>query len=43
LERIDGTEVRQTLEALAAGMPGARLTQEAKAALRRLVERSSPP
>jgi hypothetical protein len=39
LERIDSTEVRQTLEALAGGMPEARLTQEAKAALRRRIER----
>jgi RNA polymerase sigma factor (sigma-70 family) len=43
LERIDSPEVRQTLEALAGGMPEARLTQEAKAALRRLVERSGLP
>jgi RNA polymerase sigma factor (sigma-70 family) len=39
LERIDGTEVRHILEALARGMPEARLTQEAKAALRRRIER----
>jgi WD40 repeat protein len=43
LERIDGAEVRQTLEALAGGMPEARLTQEAKAALRRRIERRSRP
>jgi hypothetical protein len=43
LERIDTTEVRQTLEALAAGMPEARLTQEAKAALRRRIERLALP
>jgi WD40 repeat protein len=43
LERIDASEVRQTLEALAGGMPEGRLTQEAKAALQRRVQRLGSP
>jgi WD40 repeat protein len=39
LEQVGGAEVVQTLEALARGMPEARLTQEAKASLRRLDRR----
>jgi RNA polymerase sigma factor (sigma-70 family) len=39
LEFIDSRESRQLLEALAAGNPGGRLTQEAKAALGRLSPR----
>jgi RNA polymerase sigma factor (sigma-70 family) len=39
LERIDGTEARQILAALAGGMPEARLTQDARAALERVDRR----
>jgi hypothetical protein len=42
LEHIGSPEARRVLEALAAGDPGARLTQEAKASLRRLATRSAP-
>jgi RNA polymerase sigma factor (sigma-70 family) len=40
LEKIGNREARQVLEKLARGMPGARLTREAAAALARLVGRS---
>jgi RNA polymerase sigma factor (sigma-70 family) len=40
LEQIGGTEARQVLAALAGGMPGARLTRGARAALERLDRRS---
>lgn len=39
LEQIDSREARQLLEALARGVPDARLTQEAKASLQRLNRR----
>jgi hypothetical protein len=43
LERIDSPEVRQLLTTLAEGLPEARLTREAKAALQRRVKRLSSP
>jgi RNA polymerase sigma factor (sigma-70 family) len=43
LEQVGGPEARQALEALAGGMPEARLTREAKAALGRLAGRSDSP
>ena len=39
LERIGSPDARRVLEALAKGVPEARLTREAKAALERLVRR----
>ncbi len=42
LERADTPEARRLLEALARGAPGARLTREAKASLRRLDLRLAP-
>jgi predicted NACHT family NTPase len=41
LERAGTAEARQVLEALAQGAPGARLTEEAKAAAERLAKRSA--
>jgi hypothetical protein len=41
LEQIGSPEARQLLEALAAGLPEARLTREAKASLQRLAHRSA--
>jgi hypothetical protein len=43
LEHIGSAEARRLLEALAGGVPEARLTQEAKAALRRLAARAEAP
>jgi RNA polymerase sigma factor (sigma-70 family) len=42
LERINSAEARQVLARLAKGVPEARLTHEAKAALDRLVRQSAP-
>jgi hypothetical protein len=39
LERIGSSEARQVIQILAGGAPGAQLTREAKAALRRLGEK----
>jgi WD40 repeat protein len=41
LERVGTPDARQVLEALSGGSPGARLTQEAKASLRRLERRTT--
>jgi RNA polymerase sigma factor (sigma-70 family) len=43
LERMGTTEAKRFLEELAGGAPGARQTQEAKAALERLARRPVPP
>jgi hypothetical protein len=43
LEQVGGAEARQVLEALAAGLPGARLTREARGALQRLGRRAATP
>jgi hypothetical protein len=43
LERIASAEARQLLEDLAEGVPAARQTQEAKAAVERLARRASTP
>jgi WD40 repeat protein len=43
LEQVGGSEARQVLEALAAGMPSARMTREARGALQRLGQRVVPP
>jgi WD40 repeat protein len=43
LEHIGDREARQVLQTLADGMPGVRLTREAKASLRRLEKRPSRP
>jgi hypothetical protein len=43
LEQVGSSEARQMLEALAAGMPSARLTREAKGALQRLGKRPVAP
>jgi RNA polymerase sigma factor (sigma-70 family) len=42
LERVGSPDARQVLEALAAGVPEARRTREARAALRRLADRPVP-
>jgi hypothetical protein len=42
LELAGGPEARQVLQTLAAGAPEARLTREARAALKRLEARSRP-
>jgi hypothetical protein len=42
LERMDAAEARRLLEALARGVPEARLTREAKASLQRLAGRTAP-
>lgn len=42
LEQAGSPEAREVLEQLAKGAPGARLTQEARAALDRLVKRTGP-
>ncbi len=41
LERAGTPEARQFLEALAGGLPGARLTEEAKASIQRLAQQSA--
>jgi WD40 repeat protein len=43
LEQVGSSEARQVLDALAAGMPSARLTREAKGALQRLGKRAVAP
>jgi WD40 repeat protein len=43
MERAGTPEARQLLEPLAGGAPGARLTQEARAALERLARRAASP
>ena len=42
LEAIGSPDARQVLETLATGLPEARLTREAKAALQRLARRPIP-
>ncbi|HKB34805.1 MAG TPA: hypothetical protein VKD72_00015, partial [Gemmataceae bacterium] len=42
LERLGTTEARRLLQTLAVGAPGARLTEQAKAALGRLARRPAP-
>jgi hypothetical protein len=42
LERVANPEARKVLQSLASGAPGATVTQEAQAALKRLDKRLSP-
>ena len=43
LEDIDSAESHRLLQALAAGLPGARLTEEAQVTLKRVTRRASNP